>query len=678
MALTAALALNVTGYLVGFALYAMLVGLVVAPPRGAARPVHGRWWARGNRLALLTGVLGVTWNLGALASALYGLSGMPAPTWVVVLAYVALGYLPAVVVHAVVQATAGPDDRLGSVLRGSALALTTGAAIRHAVAAVRGSAVPDPAALVWLTVGASALLLVMLATRSGGRDGRRLWVLALAVFAASGFHLIGHERSETWWMALVGHHASLPLAVAILQQEYRFAFADLFLKRACAMLALAAAALVAWAAADAWLPLDAIHLDDPLTFVSLLALWLATAMLYPLVRRRTDRLIDRQVLRRPDGAEQRTRLGEVLAACQTEPQVIAAVHEAIAVALHARQVDAAHLATPARHALAGIVLVPPFSVLGFPARQTDAACLLLPTVHEPHWVITVGDLEHGRRLWSDDLDLLETIGYVSARRLDALRDEQRRLQQAVHEQEVGRLATEAELRAVRAQLQPHFLFNALNTVRYLIETSPARAGEVLMELTGVLRGVLHRSSVEFSSLGEELELVQSYLAIEQARFETRLQVDVDVPAPLHDLVLPSLLLQPLVENAVRHGIAPVRRGGTVRLRAVRDEAASALVCRVEDTGVGASPDAFARAGGVGLASVQRRLTLHYGPAASLSVDSTPGLGTIVTLVIPIAGDGPAMPSPGDAAARAFALDGGGAPAGPAHRPGARREGVLLS
>lgn len=634
MALTAALALNVTGHFVGTALYAMLVALVLAPPRGAARPMQGPWWAGGNRLALLTGLLGATWNLGSLAGALYTLSGTSAPAWVVVLAYGALGYLPAVVVHAVVQATASPGDRLGTALRWSALALATGAAIRHVAAAARGGSVPDPGALIWLTVGASILLALLLATRSRGPEGRRLWVVALAIFAVSGFHLTGHERAETWWMALIGHHASLPLAIAILQQEYRFAFADLFLKRALAMLVLATTLLGAWVLADALRPLELVHLDDPLTFVALLALWLATTMIYPLVRSVTDRVVDTQVLGRPDVAIQRSRFIEALATCENEPQVLEALQAAVGRAMDARRVDVV-AAAPVPQDSAAVVFVPPFPSIAREARDTDAAVLLLPTVHTPRHLLAIGDLQHGRRLWSDDLDLLETMGYVAARRIDALRDEQRRLQQAVHEQEVGRLATEAELRAVRAQLHPHFLFNALNTVRYLIETSPTRAGQVLMELTGVLRGVLRRSTDEFSSLGEELELVQSYLAIEQARFEERLQVSIDVPTHLHDLLLPSLLLQPLVENAVRHGIAPTRRGGAVRVRAAADDAAGVLVCRIEDTGIGGAPDSFSRAGGVGLASVQRRLRLHYGDAASFTVDSTPGLGTIVTLLIPV-------------------------------------------
>jgi len=301
----------------------------------------------------------------------------------------------------------------------------------------------------------------------------------------------------------------------------------------------------------------------------------------------------------------------------------------------------------------GVVFVPPFPPFASSARPGDAVLILVPTVRSPCHGVTVGDLQHGRRVWSDDLELIESMAHVAARRIDELRDEQRRLQQAVREQEVGRLATEAELRAVRAQLHPHFLFNALNTVRYLIDTSPERAGQVLMELTGVLRSVLRRSSDEFSTLGEELEIVRAYLAIEEARFEARLQVDIDVAGDLHGVLLPSLLLQPLVENAVRHGIAPSRRGGRVRVLATLDEAADSIELRVEDTGIGAAPGAFTRAGGVGLASVERRLALHYGTQGVMSVRSTPGGGTTVRLVLPVSRDRPPRQDltlpPGDAA-----------------------------
>src|SRR3977135_2277542 len=125
---------------------------------------------------------------------------------------------------------------------------------------------------------------------------------------------------------------------------------------------------------------------------------------------------------------------------------------------------------------------------------------------------------------------------------------------------------EAELRALRAQINPHFLFNALTTIGYLIQTAPPRALSTLMRLTALLRSVL-RSEGEFTTLGRELELVEAYLDIEHARFEQRLRVRIEVPQALRNIRVPPLLLQPIVENAVKHGIAPMRQGGDVTVTA---------------------------------------------------------------------------------------------------------------
>jgi two-component system LytT family sensor kinase len=200
---------------------------------------------------------------------------------------------------------------------------------------------------------------------------------------------------------------------------------------------------------------------------------------------------------------------------------------------------------------------------------------------------------------------------------------------------VGKLASGGT--ALRAQINPHFLFNALTTIGYLIQTAPPRALATLLRLTALLRSVL-RSEGEFTTLGRELELVESYLDIEHARFEQRLHVRIDVPAALRSLRVPPLVLQPLVENAVKHGIAPLVRGGDVTVTARLDTAAEtrALVLVVHDTGVGVSQvDLRAgRAIGVGLSNVERRLACQYADAASLSIESAPGAGTTVEIRMP--------------------------------------------
>jgi LytS/YehU family sensor histidine kinase len=225
-----------------------------------------------------------------------------------------------------------------------------------------------------------------------------------------------------------------------------------------------------------------------------------------------------------------------------------------------------------------------------------------------------------------------------ARRIDAVRVMHERCQRNLREQEIGKLATEAELRALRAQINPHFLFNALTTIGYLIQTSPARALDTLLRLTSLLRAVL-RSENEFTTLGREIELVESYLDIERARFEDRLRVQLDVPAALKNLRVPPLLLQPVVENAVKHGIAPERRGGevTVSARLERDDRVGLLlVLVVRDSGAGVSADDLKRRRdlGVGLTNIERRLACHYGDAASLSFASAPGAGTTVEIHVP--------------------------------------------
>jgi two-component system LytT family sensor kinase len=266
-----------------------------------------------------------------------------------------------------------------------------------------------------------------------------------------------------------------------------------------------------------------------------------------------------------------------------------------------------------------------------PNDATPAVLLRLRTVDRPYPAIACGPMPAGRRLLSDDVRLIEAMLQLAARRLDSLRVALERLSRNQREQAMQQLATEAELRALRAQLHPHFLFNALTTVGYLIQSAPSRAIDTLMRLTTVLRAVLNRSGSEFSTLGDEIDLVRSYLDIERARFEERLRVEIDVPAILTAYTLPTLLLQPLVENAVKHGLAPTRTGGTLRIRA--SDHFGRLKIVVEDTGLGFDPDARGRTG-VGLSSVAQRLATHYGPNASFEIHSEPGHGATIEIVLP--------------------------------------------
>ena len=457
--------------------------------------------------------------------------------------------------------------------------------------------------------------------------------MALAAFAVSALHLSRHSSAnDSWVVELIGHHASLPLVLVILYQDYRFALADLFLKRALSVLALVAVVVAAYVTLVA--PLigrDAGELRIGVPGL-LLTVWIGTALLYPLLRRATDRFVDRVMLHRVDYREVRHAIARSLSAASAPNEALDDVCRRLAAALVAATVRWRDV--PAQVAgLQGGTLAT--------ATGPLSAEVLVPTNDPPGYVLDVASLAAGRRLMSDDIALLDTAAMLVGRRIDELRVSEERYERDLRENDMRRLATEAELRALRAQLNPHFLFNALTTVGHLITTSPSRAIETLYQLTALLRAVLRRTG-DFVTLCDELQLVDAYLAIEQTRFEERLRIVRDVPEDLGDLLVPPLILQPIVENAVKHGISPLRRGGTITISARLEDNATAesgerLCLSVHDTGGGVDNELSLRERrrGVGLENVENRLLRYYGAAGHLRITSEPGGGTLVELALTV-------------------------------------------
>lgn len=202
--------------------------------------------------------------------------------------------------------------------------------------------------------------------------------------------------------------------------------------------------------------------------------------------------------------------------------------------------------------------------------------------------------------------------------------------------------TEARLAALTARLQPHFLFNTLNAMSELVHADPDTAEEMIVRLGDLLRLVIQRGEEHWSTLAEEIELVRAYLTLERARYGSRLRTGGDLPDDVLDIRLPSLTLQPLVENAVRHGIAPLSRPGRVELRAERRD--GRLRVEVRDDGIG--PDAE-RTEGIGLGTTRRRLRELYGEDFRLELRPAEGGGAVALLEVPVEHDGPpAGPDPG--------------------------------
>lgn len=190
-------------------------------------------------------------------------------------------------------------------------------------------------------------------------------------------------------------------------------------------------------------------------------------------------------------------------------------------------------------------------------------------------------------------------------------------------------AGEARLAALQSQLNPHFLFNALNTVASLVRTNPQAAEHTVENLSDVLRRTLERTADLFRTLGDEIEYLRAYLAIEKERFGERLNIEWSIAAGLEGVVIPTMTLQPLVENAVKHGIAPRRSGGRVRIAATRE--VGRLRLAVEDDGEG-FPARYEE--GMGLSNLRKRLETMYGAEASLRIESSAS-GSRVTVDLPV-------------------------------------------
>ena len=207
----------------------------------------------------------------------------------------------------------------------------------------------------------------------------------------------------------------------------------------------------------------------------------------------------------------------------------------------------------------------------------------------------------------------------------------------VREERLRELAARSELKALKAQINPHFLFNALNSISALVSIDPDAAQRTLERLAGIFRGTLLASENETVPLRKELELVDAYLEVERSRFGRRLSVVEDVAEDARDVDVPPLILQPVVENAVRHGISPRVEGGTVRIEARRE--AGTLLLAVEDDGPGVDAARLedALAGGYGLRNVRDRLNTKFGDGPWFRVEGGRGRGMRVELRIPIGG-----------------------------------------
>lgn len=460
-----------------------------------------------------------------------------------------------------------------------------------------------------LFVLASAFATAIMLTRprpTVTRDQRRLrGVLIFLYLALCGvFIALILMREQQLLVAILerlSRSAPIYFMVASLYYEGRFEFYDLIVKRALLILMSGIVLACYLVAALPWL--DAVPPGAARPWLFAVAL-MPIAIVMPPLWARTERWLDR------------IWLGREFTPVEAVKHLLTAMQPAI---------DEASLiaATDARLSEifgAKIAVLVGSRAIFEPEAQIDIK--LTSPVSGAIVRLVVLKADHKRLFLSEDLTLLRSLGGVFSFMLENLRLQHKRVEQEQLAQELRLQSSKSELKALRAQINPHFLFNALNAIASLIHTDPARADEVVEQLAEVFRYTLRRSESEWAPLDQELAFARAYLDVERARFGQRLACSIDSDHRLPAPQIPSMLLQTLLENAVKHGVSQSRDPG--RIDVVVHATPDRVTLEVRNTGPashesrGTRPEA--RDGeGFGLHSVRERLKGHFGDGASFQL-----------------------------------------------------------
>ncbi len=533
---------------------------------------------------MLAGALALVWNLASLVVLHPGAEPGFLVEVTVAIGFSVLSLLPAVLFDLCLQ-QGGWLVKTGYGLSGIAVALHVAELFREGERFHRWG-------LVLITVGFGVLTVAAALSNTKAAASRLVGTMLLFLLAMSFVHFSADHVDQAWSHELAFHHAAIPLALLILLQDYRFVLLDAFV-RFLANVFFAAVFVVGAVALWRWNPLQLPSggaFDEAILLVSACLVLVVFAW----ARSWFERALTKLVFGRGDEAA-------LLKSLKTP------VRDEEAYLREAAKLLGNHVGAEAalkesapeemvRPELVGTEVVVPIRT----AREARS--------------IRLGRRSGGRRYLSDDLLTLERAADVIVEQLKQFR-----------EAELRRLVTQAELRALQSQIHPHFLFNALNALYGLIPREAKSARETVLNLADIFRYSLETGKM-LRPLADELRIIRAYLEVERLRLGPKLRVEIEVPAEAMEVPVPVLSIQPLVENAVKHAIAPKIEGGLIRVEAREENGGFRIT--VSDTGTGMSG---AKGNGVGLDNVARRLDLCFG--AELDVKSS-AEGTVVSFAIP--------------------------------------------
>ncbi len=581
------LLVNTLGHSAGVLIFGIFLALLLQDR--AARRLR-----RGVK-SMLAALLALVWNLASLI-----VLGSVSPDTVFIRVTIAVGFsalslLPAVLFDLCLERQSRKTLLL---LVRAGYALSALATVLHVAEVFHNSASYHRWAMISITIGFGMLTLlaaglVYHAEHDRATTSRVIGTMSLFLLAMSFVHLGSGHAQQIWSHELAFHHAAIPLALLVLLQDYRFVLLDAFFRFLANVFL---AALFVFGAVEAWM----LGLLPPADTAFHTALLLAGAclllVLFALARGGVQRALTRLIFRR---SNEDALMRDLKTPIRTEEEYISAAVMRLG----------AFMGAPAR-------IAP-----GVAEPENQGAEAVVPLRSGPRGSVSIllGRRTGGRRYLSEDLQVLGRAASVIGEQLEQFR-----------ELETRRLVAQAELRALQSQIHPHFLFNALNTLYGIIPREARGARETVLNLADIFRYFLQTKRT-LVPLEEEIHIVKAYLDVERLRLGDKLRLEIDVTPEAQAVPIPILSIQPLVENAVKHGIAPQAGGGLIQLRA-RVDADGALLISVRDSGPGFSKSSRR---GVGLENVERRLELCYGGEAQMTVDSG-GWGTEVSVRIPAA------------------------------------------
>jgi two-component system LytT family sensor kinase len=433
-------------------------------------------------------------------------------------------------------------------------------------------------------------------------------------------HVYASSRELATTLIAVGGHLLLVLCFCIVFLFARFRYADVFVRHSVRIFL--AGAFATFLGFTAILQIPA-HVAEHASASREEHVLVLTLIIYGLllsftfVDQRIAAAVNHWLFHPPDFRAATQQLGDALRQLDAEDEIARTVEASVKATL---ELSGANLTTIQRQ----------------PAAFLDSE----PTETDFEWRVPVtvsGQISHVLKiqpgaarpaLVTHDINYLRAVATLCGNRLDLLRREREAGEQRSREALLLQQVTEAELRALRAQVNPHFLFNSLNTIADLIVRDPPRAETMTLRLASVFRHVLAHSARPLTSVHDEMEFLRAYLNIEEVRFGDRLKVEINVEPGAAAVEIPSLILQPLVENALKHGLGPKTGPGRLWISARLDAAGICLA--VEDDGMGRQSGVA----GMGLTNICKRLRTLYADRASLTFEPREGGGSRVTVRIP--------------------------------------------